>query len=272
MNNIDRKVLVLDVDGTLLNTKKEITPKTKEALAKVRDAGHEIVIASGRPYPGMKKYVAELGLDKIHGHALAFNGSAIVDTMTGEYIRKQAIPNKFLKTLHDYALSRGIGLVTYDGDTVIAGTELDEYMKHEARLNFMEIRRADDFIRDVKFDMIKCIMTAPPEIAKDCEIELRELVKPDINVFRSEEFFIEITPCGIDKAATLATLIEILGIPQENTICCGDGFNDLSMIKFGGIGVAMANAFDVCKEAADYITSSCDEDGIAEVCEKFILN
>jgi Cof subfamily protein (haloacid dehalogenase superfamily) len=91
-------------------------------------------------------------------------------------------------------------------------------------------------------------------------------------IYRSEPYFLEVLPKGIDKAQTLAVLLDKLGLTKEEVIACGDGFNDLSMVKFAGLGVAMANAQDIVKENADYITLSNDEDGIAHVIEKFIFS
>ena len=90
-------------------------------------------------------------------------------------------------------------------------------------------------------------------------------------MFRSEPYFIEITIKGVDKAESIDKLVNILGMEQKDTICCGDGFNDLTMVQYGGIGVAMDNAQQIVKDNADYITASCDEDGIVQVIKEFIL-
>ena len=92
-----------------------------------------------------------------------------------------------------------------------------------------------------------------------------------MSVYRSEPFFLELLPLGIDKAKCLEKLLERMQIDRKNVIACGDGFNDLSMIEFAGLGVAMANAQQVVKNAADYITLSNEEDGVAAVVEKFFL-
>ena len=92
-----------------------------------------------------------------------------------------------------------------------------------------------------------------------------------MNVFRSEPFFLELVPNGIDKAKSLAVLLDEIGMKKEEMIACGDGFNDLSMIRFAGLGVAMDNAQNITKDEADYITLSNEEDGVAAVVEKFIF-
>ena len=92
-----------------------------------------------------------------------------------------------------------------------------------------------------------------------------------ISVYRSEPFFIELMPKGVDKASSIDRMLSTVGLTRENTICCGDGYNDLTMIEYAGVGVAMANAQEKVKEKADYITKSNDEDGIVQVIDEFIL-
>ena len=112
-------------------------------------------------------------------------------------------------------------------------------------------------------------MTADEEMAEKHEKSLAKIFEGKLSVYRSAPYFIEVVPQGIDKAASIEKLINYLGIDQKDTIACGDGYNDLSMIKYAGVGVAMSNAVDVIKENADYITLSNNDDGIAKVIEKF---
>lgn len=267
----DKKILILDIDGTLVNSKKEITAETLKYLNKIQEEGHVVALASGRPYPGMERYAKQIGLDKFGGYAVSFNGGMIVNCATGETVFEKCIPNRFAKIIYEYAIENKIGMVTYNDGKVVTGTPIDDYMQYEARLNYMIIHSVKDFVSYVDFDMIKCLLTAPPEKAEICEEELRELLAPELNVFRSEPYFIEITSKGVDKAETIANLLGIINIPRENLICCGDGFNDLTMVKYAGIGVAMDNAQQIVKDNADYITASCDDDGIVEVIKKFVI-
>ena len=111
-------------------------------------------------------------------------------------------------------------------------------------------------------------MTADGDYLAKVEKEMKKYWEGKLNIVRSEPYFLEVTEVGIDKASTLTGMVKKLGKSVDNLICCGDGFNDLSMIKAAGIGVAMSNAQDKVREAADYITKSNDEDGIVNVIEK----
>ncbi|MGN0431935.1 MAG: Cof-type HAD-IIB family hydrolase [Lachnospiraceae bacterium] len=265
-----RKLLVLDIDGTLTNSKKEITPKTKAALLDIQKRGHVVMLASGRPTPGMIRYAKELQLEAYGGYLLSFNGARIVNCRSGEIVYQKTLPHTVIPELYRFAKRQECGLISYDGDMVISGTGMDEYIQLEARINGLPIKEVDNFTEYINFDVNKCLMTAPPQKAETCMLMLQEKFKDTLSIYRSEPFFIEIMPFHVDKAASLDRMLQIINLSRENTICCGDGYNDLSMISYAGTGVAMANAREEVKAVADYVTGSNDEDGLVEVIEKFI--
>ena len=162
-------------------------------------------------------------------------------------------------------------MMTYQNGKIISGEIVDEYMGLESRINGLEICPFADPAAQGTTPVNKCLGTADPEHAARLEVLFREKYGDRIDVGRSEPFFLELLPKHVDKAASLGKLCEALGQTKEDLIACGDGFNDRSMIAFAGLGVAMANAQDVVKEVADYVTLSNDEDGVAHVIEKFIL-
>jgi len=271
MRNSNKKALVLDIDGTLTNSKKEITEATKAAIWEITKKGHSVVLASGRPTPGMRRYEKELELEKCGGYLLSFNGARVVDCATGEIVYQRLLSCGMIPRLYNFAKENGCGLITYFGDKVISAFEPDEYVSLEARINGMEIQVVKNFVEFVDYDINKCLMTAPADKAPGFEQILKEEYKDSASVYRSEPFFIEIMPKGVDKATTLSRMLETMDVSRENTICCGDGFNDISMIKYAGVGVAMGNAQPAVKEVADYITATNDEDGLVEVINEFIL-
>lgn len=265
-----KKVLILDIDGTLTNSKKEITPKTLEALLKIQKQGHTIIIASGRPTHGVKWIADILQLEEYGGYVLCFNGGRITNIKTKEIVYQQRFPKECIAPLYEYAKTHDMGLVTYEDDTVIAATRVDEHMEFEARLNRMKLKKVEDFLSYVDFDVNKCLFTASVDKASNLEKELAEQYKSVLSIYRSEPFFIEVMPLGVDKAASLEHLFSIIGVDRKDTIACGDGFNDMSMIQYAGIGVAMANAQNAVKEVADVITmKNNDEDGLLEIIETY---
>lgn len=267
---MEQKVLVLDIDGTLTNSKKEISPATKAAIQDIMKKGHKVILASGRPTPGMRRYEQELELERYGGYLLSFNGARIVECRTGEIVYQKTLSLTLLPGLYAFAKAHGCGLITYLGETVISAFEPDEYIELEARINGLPVKQVENFLDFVDFEINKCLMTIDGEKAAVLEKELQKKYGNVASIYRSEPFFIEIMPQNVDKAASLDKMLEAIGQTRENTICCGDGFNDISMIKYAGTGVAMGNAQQAVKEAADYITATNDEDGLVEVIRKFI--
>lgn len=272
MKSNETKVLVLDIDGTLTNSKKHITENTKKSIIHIMEEGHIVMLASGRPTPGMRKYEKELELEKYGGYLLSFNGARIINCRTGDIVFQKTLPPVILPGLYKFADENNCGLMTYLSDNIILGTRSDEYVELEAKINGMPIKEVANLLSFVDFEMNKCLMTAPIEKAPAFEEKLNEMYGDIISVYRSEPFFIEIMPKGVDKASSLNRMLAAVGLKRDNVICCGDGFNDMTMIRYAGIGVAMANAQEKVKQAADFITDSNDEDGIVKVIKKFILN
>lgn len=269
-NKMETKALILDIDGTLTNSQKEITEKTRQAIFSVMKKGHKVMLASGRPTPGMKKAATSLEFEKNGGYLLSFNGARIVDCGTGQVVYQRLLPLTLLPGLYRFAAENGCGLITYLGEEVISAFSPDKYVEIEARINGLPIRPVKKFLEFVDFDINKCLMTAEPEVAERLEKQLQEKYGDVASIYRSEPYFIEIMPKNVDKAASIEQMLPVLGVTRENIICCGDGFNDISMIRYAGLGVAMGNAQAAVKDAADYITGTNDEDGLVEVIEKFL--
>ncbi len=266
---MDKRVLVLDIDGTLTNSRKEISAPTREAIQGIMKQGYMVILASGRPTAGMRRYEQELELERYGGYLLSFNGARVIDCRSGEVIYQRLLSLPLVPRLYGFARKNGCGLITYLGEEVISAFSVDEYVEIEARINGLPVRRVDNFPEFVDFDINKCLMTAPSEKAAVLVEELQKRYGEEASVYRSEPYFMEIMPRGVDKAAALERMMKTLGCTREETVCCGDGFNDISMIAYAGTGVAMGNAQAEVKAAADYVTATNDEDGLVEVIEKF---
>ena len=265
--------MALDLDGTLTNSKKEITPHTRETLIRAQqEKGVKIILASGRPTYGVAPLANALELDKFGGYILAYNGGEIIDWRTREIMYKNLLDHDVLPYLYECAKKNGFAIVTYENEYVLTEKPDDEYVLKEALLNVMKIKKVDNFLEAVKHPIAKCLIVGEPARLARLEAEMREHLKDRMGVFRSEPYFLELVPKGIDKARSLSVLLDELGLKREELMAAGDGFNDLSMVKFAGMGVAMANAQDVVKENADFITLSNEEDGVAHAVEKFILS
>lgn len=268
---MEKKLLVLDIDGTLVNSQKEITPKTKEAVLACMEKGHACMLASGRPLPGMEWAAGELEFERFGGYLLSFNGARIIKFDTKEVLVEKKLPLELLPVIYDYAVEHGCGLVSYDDRALISANGINQYVEIESHINRMPIVEVPDFPHYFKGAVNKCLLCTEPGQAERAVPELQKLLGDGVEVYRSEPFFVEIVPKGVDKAAAIDQMLPILGIARENVIACGDGFNDCSMIRYAGVGVAMGNAQQAVKEAADVITGTNDEDGLVPIIEKYFL-
>lgn len=267
-----RKVLVLDIDGTLTNSKKEITPATLEAITKIQQMGHVVVLASGRPTAGLREMSAKLHFAENGGYIISYNGGCVTHVQTGETVFKNVLPDYVPQWMQHYALEHEMGMCSYLGDSMLLGTQSNRYLEYEARINGIDIRPVEDFAPYQKTDLYKVLMTATPTRAQELEKRLAHRFLGRLSIYRSEPYFIEVMPRGVNKAAAIAGLLERLGLEREDTIACGDGLNDLTMIRYAGIGVAMGNAQPAVKADADVVTLSNDEDGLVPIIEKYILS
>ena len=265
------EIIVLDLDGTLTNKDKIITPRTKDALMKMQQMGKRVVLASGRPTKGVRHLADELELGSYGGYVLSYNGGMIIDWSTGETVFSRLLPVESNGKIIGLAEEHQVDILTYEGEDIITETPEDPYAQLESRVNSMEIRRIEGLRDYVNFPVPKYLMLEDGDYLATVEPKVKAAMGKNFSVYRSDPFFLEVLPKGIDKAQSLERLLEVLGLTREQMIACGDGYNDLTMIRYAGLGVAMENAVLPVRNAADYITASNNDDGVGLVVEKFML-
>lgn len=266
------KLLVLDVDGTLLNDEREISKRTLAALLKVQQMGVRIVLASGRPTYGLMPLAKTLELGNYGGFVLSYNGCQIIKAQNGEILFERRINPEMLPYLEKKARKNGFAIFTYHDDTPITDSPDNEYIKNEALLNNLKIIREDEFSTAIDFAPCKCMLVSDKEKALiGLEQHWEKRLAGTLDAFRSEPYFLEVVPCGVNKANTLGALLEHLGVTREEVIAVGDGVCDVTMLQLAGMGVAMGHSQDSVKVCADYVTASNEEDGVALAVEKLIL-
>lgn len=266
------KLLVLDVDGTLLNDEREISKRTLAALLKVQQMGVRIVLASGRPTYGLMPLAKTLELGNYGGFVLSYNGCQIIKAQNGEILFERRINPEMLPYLEKKARKNGFAIFTYHDDTLITDSPDNEYIKNEALLNNLKIIREDEFSTAIDFAPCKCMLVSDKEEALiELEQHWEKRLAGTLDAFRSEPYFLEVVPCGVNKANTLGALLEHLGVTREEVIAVGDGVCDVTMLQLAGMGVAMGHSQDSVKVCADYVTTSNEEDGVALAVEKLIL-
>lgn len=263
------KVLAFDLDGTLTNSQKNITERTRKAIHAAREAGTTIVLASGRPVYGIMPVAKELELTEYGGYILAYNGGCIVNCKTNEVIYDRKIPDEYVPQLCRFALERNYAILTYEGNCIITNKKDNPYVRIEAEINHLPIKQVADIDSYIHFPVNKFLITEAPEIIAK-ELPNIRAAFSCLNAFTSAPFFMEIVPPDIDKSYTLKYLLQILGYTSSQLAAFGDGGNDIIMLKEAGLGIAMANASAEVKAAAGYITASNDEDGCGIAIEKMM--
>ena len=265
------RMIVLDLDDTLLQDDHTISTRTKIALMKAQEAGVKVVLASGRPTYAMTHIAEELELAKYGSFILSFNGAKIINWKTKEELFSSTLPVQTVHELYDISKKEQVGILSYDGDDIVAET-VTAYTQKESEITGMNIKEVESFKQAITRPVVKVLMVDDPTKLAIVEKKLQKQLEGQLSVMRSKPFFLEFTEAGVDKGTSLHQLIHKLGIEQAEVIAIGDSYNDLAMINFAGLGVAMGNAPDDIKEIADYVTDTNMNHGVAKVVETYILN
>lgn len=266
------EIIALDIDGTLTNSKKEITPRTKNALIEAQKLGKKVVLASGRHNYGMKDIAEELEMDKYGGYIMAFNGGKVIDAKTNELISSVSFPQQYIKPVYEILKDSNITVMTYEDNHIVMNEKVNEYTHIESEILKMEAKTVENFTDYVTFDVNKLLLAGEPEELDKYEKILVEKYKGYFDVFKSCPFFLEVMPFGVNKGASLSTMLEKLGYTREQLIACGDSYNDMTMIGFAGLGVCMGNGEKDVKKISDLIADTNDNDGVAKIVEEYLLN
>ena len=264
------RVIAVDIDGTLTNREKQITPRTLQALLQAQKQGITLVLASGRPISGLKKYSVQLHLPEYGGNLISFNGGLLADAKTNEVLYEQKMPLPIAIEVLRHLQQFPVTVMLCDGDQLVVEDINGYQVEYEANCNHLRVTQTDSLEEYLYFSPYKLLASANPPYLSEIHEQLAAPFTNRLSTFFSAPFFFEFVPLGVNKANALQRLCQMRGIRREEVLCFGDEQNDLEMIRFAGHGVAMGNACDLLKQAADEITLSNDEDGIAVVVERYL--
>lgn len=266
------KALALDLDGTLTNKDKKVSKENKIAIEKAIEKGVQVVLASGRPLFGIEPIAKELELEKKGGYILAFNGGNIVECQTGNLLYATMMPENCVRDICRLARENGVHALTYSkDDRIVAESDTDQYVILEAVCNDTAILKVDDLEKYVDYSVAKFLVVGPHEKLLIVQDALLKKYGEILNAFFSEDYFLEVVPAEVAKDAALERLLNRLGISREELIACGDGMNDIPMLKYAGLAAVMDNGYEEVKAYADYLAPSNDDHGVADVINKYIL-
>lgn len=262
------KLIATDMDGTLLTSKDEISHETICAIKAAIDKGVVFTLSTGRPLQGVKKYIAQLGLDC---PVITYNGAVIAHSKTGEILFSQNMDVAEAEKVYAKAVEKGVMFIVWSQNKLYASEISDKTHFYEGITN-TTAELLTDFNRVLQQGITKMLWYDNPEVLEQYISQLKDENFQHTTFTKSRAYFLEFFSNKVSKAVAMEKLGEYYGIKQEEMIAIGDQTNDLPMIEYAGLGVAMANAVDKVKEAADYITLSNNDAGVAHTINKFILD
>lgn len=259
------KMVFLDIDGTIYNSKKEITEYTKRILGKLKERGIHAVLCSGRTNISVCNLSKEMNASK---YVIVDNGAFVYDYEEDKVIFESTVDFEIIKYFWDYCEKENIQLL-FNCKNRRYGNKIAVDIEDAEKKEIKDIE-------EIKY--IKVFQLVLETIGETTE-QINKLLKNDNTIWavnygntnNENKYFFDINNSGIDKGIGIKNLIENLGIKKEETICFGDGVNDYSMFRECGVSVAMGNAEEELKRMADYVTLTNDEDGVAKFIERYIL-
>ncbi|WP_264565214.1 Cof-type HAD-IIB family hydrolase [Flavobacterium sp. N3904] len=270
MKQTQYKMIVLDMDDTLLTDDHKISKENAAMIFKAQEMGVYVVLASGRPTSAMTAYAKELKMDFYNSFMLSYNGAVITDLKDNTILFEQTLTKEQIHDLYDYSVKNKTHIITYLNDEIVSETD-SEYIDIEKHITGLAHNKVTSFKEAVTGNAVKCILLEEPSYLKTVEDDLK-LAMPHLSVSMSKPFFLEVAQNGIDKAYSLKKLAEKLSIHQSEIIAIGNAGNDLTMIEYAGLGIWVDNVTPELREKGDFIVASNNNHGVAEAIKKYILN
>ena len=271
---MEKKILFIDLDGTLLTDTKEITPENLSAIQQATELGHAVVVTTGRPLYSTLRQVEKLGLTKPGCYAITSNGALIYNAHTREIIFQTGVPRACLREAFDEAFRFGIHPQTYSATGVLCEKDCPE-MEYYAKSNVISYEVVDDVTKALDFDPIKILFV---DLHDRSRLErFREHMNDfskryHLDMFFSCDQYLEFLPEGINKGSGIRFLCSYLNVPLDNTLGAGDAENDITMLQTVKLPCVMKNARPEMYPYGAYITEhDNNHSGIAEIKKKFML-
>jgi len=258
------KLIATDMDGTLLDDANEVTPAVREAIKEAQSKGVYFTISTGRPIQGVERY-----LDLLDGDipVISCNGALLITARTRHILMRSEISRTSASEILERGIREGAVVAAWSGGLLYsseAGSAYSAFYKALSNMDSLDISLLPDT------DVTKIVWIMTPERV----IQLQKSYVPPAGVQSksSGEYFLEFFSSEAGKDKALGVLAGQLGIDASETIAIGDNYNDIEMLRFAGLGVAMGNAPDEVKKFADIVTVSNNEDGVAQVIKQFVLS
>lgn len=261
------RLLVLDLDGTLLDHNSQLSPKTEAAVKKVMAQGLKVTFATGRVFGDAIPYAERLGLTL----PLILNHGALLQTLAGEVLASWQIDSTSAQALVAIARETGCACQLYSKGQLYL-EKLAPWNKEYLKYSFASPIIVSDLVSTAAQGPEQIDFLGEPEELKQVRQIIEKELGTAVQPTSSYRYLLEILPPGVSKGTALEFLANYLQIPLSQTVAVGDGYNDLEMILTAGLGVAMGNAPEKVQRQADYVIAPNHEDGLAQFLDKFIVS
>ncbi|MBN6206464.1 HAD family phosphatase [Ralstonia pickettii] len=255
------KVVVLDMDGTLLNGKNEVSQVNKETIMELKEQGIQFILASGRPYDSIVPYAVELDLDL---PIISANGALVKSVTNDEVIYSSILSTKWVKEILNFAKDTTFAVSLYLKDEIFTFDE-DMLNLHKS-LEGLDAKKIDSFKGNQS--VIKILMANHPDKVNETIKQFELRYKNNLYITSSEPYFLEIMNSNASKGIALEQLIKKMSVSPKEVIAIGNNFNDIAMFEVAGFSVAMSNSPLEVQGIADFVTKSNVDDGVAYVLKK----
>lgn len=267
---MEYKLIAMDLDGTLNNDQKIITEKTKAALMAAQKRGIRLALASARPSPGLFKERDILRLQDYNGILMSYNGGRIVDAATGKVLFETSMDLAQTKQVLRRLEALPVTPILDDGVQFYVADKNGYKVDYECKNNNMTCAEVGNLADFLSFAPIKILMSVQPEELAEVQKQIADFLPETLTVVQTAAFYLEVIPKVINKGQGIRDICAVLGIDPSEVISFGDAANDIPMLREAGMGVAMGNAAEAVKAAANMVTLSNNEDGIAAALEKLL--
>lgn len=266
------KLIAIDMDGTLLLPDHTISPGVKDAIAKARAQGVNVVLTTGRPYAGVHSYLKELHMEQPDDYCITYNGALVQKASDGSTVAQTPLSYDDYRYLEQLSREVGSHFHALDRTTLYtANRDISYYTVHESFVATIPLVFCEAEKMDPNMTFLKVMMIDEPAVLDQAISRIPDEVKEKYTVLKSAPYFLEILDKRVTKGTGVKSLADALNIKPEEVMAIGDQENDIAMLEYAGIGVAMGNAIDSVKAVADFETKTNLEDGVAYAIEKFVL-
>ena len=266
------KLIAIDIDGTLLNSKKELLEETKQYFKNFHNKNTEtlLVLCTGRPETGIRPYLKDLGYLEENHYIISQNGASIYESQTGKRVMDAFVDSTAIQKWIELGKKHGISVMGAGVDYYYSFDEdPTEWMEFDVKLVSGKLKRIPTK-ESLNIDFYKILLMGDEEQLNEFETFIPQEWRDEFYVVRSQKYLVEVLTKGVNKAFGLEKLAQKLNIQPSEIAAIGDAANDIEMLEYAGLAIAMGNASEEVKAIADIVTDTNENNGVIKAIDKLI--